>query len=208
MFIKLCGFTRNQDVEFVKDLPVSSVGFIFYKKSARYVSPERAAEMISILNGTGIKAAGVFVDDDPESIMNIVRQSGLDMVQVYSSRTADTLAPVVPVINCIRIGEPGNNLLPEPQPGGMVLFDSYSPDEFGGTGRSFSREAIISYPYRERMIVAGGINALNVKETIRELCPGGIDISSGIEVSPGIKSRDKISDIISKIMEAQNEIIA
>ena len=208
MFIKLCGFTRTEDVEFVKDLPISSVGFIFYKNSRRYVTPELAAEMTHKLKGSGIKTAGVFVDDDPESIMRIVEHAGLHMVQVYNSNTANELASVIPVISCVRVGGPEQHSLPEPHPGGMVLFDTYSAEAHGGTGKSFNHDLIKTYPFKDRMIIAGGINENNVKNIITEIEPGGLDISSGIEISEGIKSAEKILRIMNAIEEAKNDITA
>lgn len=208
MFIKLCGFTRTEDVEFVKDLSISSIGFIFYKNSKRYVSPEQAAEMALILKDSGIKTTGVFVDDSSESIMKIVESTGLDMVQVYNSNTANELASVLPVIRCVRVGAPEQQRLPIPHPGGMVLFDTYSTEAHGGTGKSFNTDLIKDYPLKDMMIIAGGINPDNVKLIIKEIHPGGIDISSGIEISPGIKSKEKILNILKAIKEAENDIIA
>lgn len=208
MFIKLCGFTRTEDIETVLELPVSAVGFIFYKKSPRYIAPERAAVLAAALKVSRILSVGVFVDDEPEAILDTVRIAGLDMVQIYKLNTASVLSSAVPVIQCARVGEPGIRSLPEPLPGGMVLFDTYSPSSFGGTGESFDHSIIRDYPFRDRMIIAGGINEYNVKSIIEEYRPGGVDISSGIEVSAGIKSPEKIKRIISLIMEAQHEITA
>jgi len=208
MFVKLCGFTRSEDIEFVKTLPVSAVGFIFYKKSKRYVTPEQAKKMTSLLQGTGIKSTGVFVDDDSHSVMKIVKSAGLDMVQVYNNNTADELSQFIPVINSIRIGGPGQLSLPEPHPGGMVLFDTFSSDAHGGTGKSFNHGLIMNYHSKEKMIIAGGINENNIRDIIREVHPGGIDISSGIEISDGIKSENKILKIIKAIEEAENDIYA
>jgi len=208
MFIKLCGFTRPEDIEKVKNLPISSVGFIFYKKSKRYVTPEHAGELARILEGTGIKTTGVFVDDDPETVMEIVRSAGLDMAQVYDANTASILSPKIPVIQCVRIGGPEQLSLPEPVSGGMVLFDTYSAENYGGTGKSFNRGLVKSYTHRERMIVAGGLNEKNITEIIRDLRPGGVDISSGIETSEGIKSGEKIFKIMQLIKEAENDFNA
>lgn len=205
MFVKLCGFTRIEDIEKVKSFPVSAVGFIFYKKSKRYVTPEIAAGMARSLRGSGIRTTGVFVEDSPESILDIVKSAGLDIAQVYSSDTARKLSPFIPVIECVRIGAPDQHSLPEPLPGGMVLFDTYSAEAHGGTGKSFNRDLIRGYPFRDKMLIAGGINESNVSDIIRELRPGGIDISSGIETSEGIKSGEKILKIMQAIKEAENE---
>lgn len=208
MFIKLCGFTRIEDIEIIKDLPITAAGFIFYKNSRRYVSPECAGEMSLLLKKSGIKAAGVFVDDDPETIIKIVKSSGLDMVQVYNSNTANELAQMIPVINCVRVGGPQQHLLPEPHDGGMILFDTYSEEAHGGTGKSFNLDLISEYPHKNRMIIAGGINESNIRNILLKVRPGGIDISSGIEISPGIKSKEKILNIMKAIEEAENDINA
>ncbi len=208
MFIKLCGFTRIEDIETIRPLPVSAAGFIFYKKSPRYVSPEKAAILSAALNGSGIETVGVFVDDTPDEILDAVRIARLDRVQVYSEYNARALAPAIPVIQCVRVGEEEITSLPEPLPGGMVLFDTYSPSSFGGTGVGFDHALIRDYPFRGRMIIAGGVNERNVNSIITELRPGGVDISSGIEVSAGIKSPEKILNIMRLIKEAKNEITA
>jgi len=208
MFIKLCGFTRPEDIEKVMDHPVSSVGFIFYKKSKRYVSPEQAKSMSLMLERSPIRKAGVFVDSSPETIMETVMSARLDMVQVYDSGTARALAGRIPVIECVRIGNPEGLFLPEPLPGGVVLFDTYSRELYGGTGKTFDSSIIKNYPFRDRMIIAGGLNESNISEIIRDIRPGGVDISSGIEVSEGIKSGEKISRIMKLIMEAENDNIS
>lgn len=208
MFVKLCGFTRVEDIDFVKNLPVSSVGFIFHKKSGRYITPRKAGELSRILKGSGIKATGVFVDDLPESIMETSAVAELDIVQVYDNDTADKLSLIMPVIRCARIGAQENTLLPEPPAGGMVLFDTYSADAHGGTGKCFNHEIIETYPFRDRMIIAGGINETNIKNIITRIRPGGVDISSGIEISAGIKSREKILNIMKLIKEAEDEFNA
>ncbi len=205
MFIKLCGFTRAEDINFVKDLPISAAGFIFHKESKRYITPLQAGELSLILKETGIKSTGVFVNDDAESILEIVREAHLDMVQVYNNETAIKLSGTVPVINCFRVGDPEQTELPDPLPSGMVLFDTFTGEAHGGTGKSFDHDLIKGYPFRDKMIVAGGLNEMNIRNIITDLRPGGVDISSGIEISPGIKSENKILKIIKLIEEAENE---
>lgn len=208
MFVKLCGFTRPEDIEKVIGLPVSSVGFIFYKKSKRYVTPEQAGKMSRMLERSPIKKTGVFVDSSPELIMDTVHSASLDMVQVYDSRTVLALSGRLPVIQGVRLGGPGEISLPEPLPGVRVLFDAYSSEKYGGTGKTFDSSLLKNYPFRERMIIAGGLNEDNILKIIKDMKPGGVDISSGIEESEGIKSGEKITRILKLIMEAENDCIA
>lgn len=208
VFVKFCGFTRPEDIEKVLKLPVSSVGFIFYEKSKRYVTPLQAKEMSLMLEGTGILKTGVFVNVHPGKIMETAEIAGLDMVQVYDSETARLLSGRIPVIECVRIGGPGRAHLPEPLPGGMVLFDTYSAEFYGGTGKTFDSNVLLNYSFRDRMIIAGGLNEFNITGIIKDIKPGGVDISSGIEISEGIKSGEKMTRIMQLITEAENDGIA
>lgn len=209
MFVKLCGFTRHKDVGMLAGTGVSAVGFIFYMGSKRYVKPAAAKELCSIIKGSGIAATGIFVDDDPDTIKSIADYVDLDMLQIYSSETAGALQGFLPVINCFRIKpEHRTSDLPVPVNGGHILFDTYDAQNFGGTGNSFNSGILNSYGYRERMIIAGGINSGNITSVIKKIKPFGVDISSGIETSPGIKSAEKINEILKIIAEAENDSIA
>ncbi len=209
MFVKLCGFTRHEDIESILNLNISAAGFIFYKASKRYVKPVLAKEFCELLKKSGIAATGVFVDDDPDTIRSIADYVELDMLQVYRSETAAVLAGFLPVISCFRVKpEHEVNDLPIPPENGHILFDTYDAAGMGGTGKSFSSDILKSYRFREKMIVAGGINSSNVSSLVKDIRPFGVDISSGIETAPGIKSPDKIKEILEKIAEAENDSIA
>ncbi|HPF05283.1 MAG TPA: phosphoribosylanthranilate isomerase [Spirochaetota bacterium] len=208
MFVKLCGFTRHEDIEKILDLNISAAGFIFYKASKRYVKPVVAKELCEVLRGSGIAATGVFVDDDADTIKSIADYAGLDMLQVYSSETAAALKGFLPVISCFRVKQEHTaDDLPVPQEGGHILFDTFDSGSMGGTGKAFSSSILKSYRFRGRMIVAGGINSGNIGSLVRDIKPFGVDISSGIETEPGIKSPDKIKEILEIIAEAENDSI-
>ncbi len=209
MFVKLCGFTRHEDIEKILNLNISAVGFVFYKASKRYIKPVLAKELCVELKGSGICATGVFVDDDADTIKSIADYTGLDMLQVYRNETAEALRGFLPVISCFRV-KPGHgvNDLPVPPESGHILFDTFDTVSMGGTGKAFSSDMLKNYRFRERMIMAGGINSSNVSSLVKEIKPFGVDISSGIETAPGIKSPDKIKEILDKIAEAENDSIA
>ncbi len=209
MFVKLCGFTRPEDVEILNGTGISAAGFIFYKASKRYVKPSAAKELRSIIRGSGVAATGVFVDDNPDTIKSIADYVELDMLQVYNSETASALHGFLPVISCFRV-RPEHRVcdLPEPADYGHILFDTYDARDFGGTGNSFNSGILKNYRYRDKMIMAGGINSANVASLIKEVKPFGVDISSGIETAPGIKSAVKINEILRIITEAENDSIA
>lgn len=206
MFVKLCGFTCHRDAEMLQGLNVSAAGIVFYMGSGRYVRPVIAREIASVLKESGIAAAGVFVDDDPNTVKSIADYVGLDLLQVYSRETAEALRGFLPVISCFRVRpEHDAGELPAPLDGGHILFDTFDAESFGGTGRSFRSEILKNYTFRDRMIIAGGINSCNVAGLVRDIKPFGVDISSGIEDAPGVKSAEKIKDILEKIEEAEND---
>lgn len=206
MFVKFCGFTRPEDIVDAAFLPVSAVGYIFYNKSERYITPEKGAEFSEILKGTGILKTGVFVNSSIDEIKKTSDIAKLDMVQVYDRKTASALKGFLPVIECFRIK--GKEDIPEDCHGDFILLDSFSSKEYGGTGISFCHNLLKNYPLISRTIAAGGINSSNIEKIIRETEPFGVDISSGIETSRGIKSSEKMGKIFSIIMEAQNEPLA
>ena len=206
MFVKFCGFTRSKDIEAAALLPLSAIGYIFYNRSERYIKPEKAAEFSEILKDTGILKTGVFVNSSIDDIKKISETAGLDMLQVYDTETAAALKGFLPVIECFRV-KTGEDM-PEKCSGNFMLFDSFSTTEYGGTGISFCHDLIKNYPLLSVTIAAGGINSGNIKKIITEITPFGVDISSGIEISKGIKSSEKMCEIFSIIMEAQNEQLA
>lgn len=206
MFVKLCGFTRHEDIEKILNLNISAAGFVFYKASKRYVKPVLAKELCEVLRGSSIAAAGVFVDDDADTIKSIADYAGLDMLQVYNSETADVLKGFLPVISCFRIKQEYTvHDLPVPPESGHILFDTFDAVSMGGTGKGFSSDILKNYRFRDRMIMAGGINSCNVSSLVKDIKPFGVDISSGIETAPGIKSPDKIKEILEIIAEAEND---
>jgi len=203
MFVKFCGFTRSQDIEDAAMLPVSSVGYVFYEKSDRFITAEKGAEFSGILKGTDILKTGVFVKSSADEIKRTAEIAGLDMLQVYDESTAKELKGFLPVIEAFRIK--GANELPDKSSAEFILLDAFSDNEYGGTGMNFPHTILDNYPLINKTIIAGGINSSNLKKLIIEAHPFGIDISSGIEISRGIKSSEKMRDIFSIIMEAQNE---
>ncbi len=203
MFIKFCGFTRAADIEAARALPISAAGFIFYKKSKRYIAPDKAAPLTSMLRGTGIASTGIFVDDNAKTIRETAETAGLDIIQLYDHKTALELQGFRPLIICSRIGSGmAAEYLPKPDHDQMMLFDTYSEKNAGGTGEKFNWDILKGYNHADRLIVAGGLNAGNIKELITKIKPFGVDISSGIETSEGIKSEEKMLQIIKSIEEA------
>ncbi|HOK93023.1 MAG TPA: phosphoribosylanthranilate isomerase [Spirochaetota bacterium] len=205
MFVKLCGFTQEEDVKFVADLPVSAIGFIFYKKSLRYVSAEKARELGNIA-GSSLLKVGVFVDNTVDEIKAIAERASLDMLQLYNIETARALQGFLPIIQCFRIKDSGFEERIDSE-ADFILVDTFDQQSFGGTGKTFDLALLNNCTFKKNLIIAGGINPENVSSIISKIKPFGIDLSSGIEISPGVKSREKIIQLLLKIKEAENDSI-
>jgi phosphoribosylanthranilate isomerase len=185
--IKLCGMTNLDDCKKAMELGVDYVGFVFYKKSSRYVTPARVKRIVQKLNG-GITTVGVFVDEGDEEIAELVGYCGLDLAQVYRPSGLPT------AITAIRIAE----RLPEiPSGEGFVLFDTYTGG-FGGAGRSFDFRVLEGCNALARAFVAGGIGEHNVLDVLR-LQPFGIDLVSSVETYRGKKDHGKMERFIKTV---------
>ncbi|HDY89940.1 MAG TPA: phosphoribosylanthranilate isomerase [bacterium] len=217
--IKICGITRLEDALLAESLGASAVGFVFYHKSPRYITPEKAGFITGNL-GPFIGRVGVFVDEDFSSVIETARTAHLTAVQLHGSEDpvyAKELKKYgLQVIKAFRIDDAGNNFDPEKMSEydiNTFLFDTYSSNRiletgdkgneteecYGGTGKTFDWGKINTVEcgkYR-RIILAGGLNASNVQEAIRIVKPWAVDVSSGVEISspvkkPGIKDPDKM----------------
>ena len=199
MKIKLCGIKRPEDIVFMNEFRPDYVGFVFAGSKQR-VTPETAAALTKHLDD-GIKKVGVFVNEPPESAAQTVNLVGLDVVQLHGDETAQDIAdlrqllPGVEIWKAVRVRN--RESIPAAQRlwADLLLLDSFSKDEYGGTGKTADfgliREANLKVPF----FLAGGLNCGNLSEAIRETDPYGVDISSGIETG-GVKDRRKIGQIM------------
>ena len=183
MMVKICGITRRQDAEAAAEAGASAIGFVFYPKSPRFVSPETAADLG---RGLDIWKVGVFVDESPASIEAMMRSAQLDIAQVYGGIPSG----VPRVWRAVRMGQ---TFIPTGETVEALLLDGPS----NGIGFDW-REA---RGRSEKVIIAGGLNASNVAEVIRVAEPWGVDASSGLESAPGIKDHDKVRQFVKAALE-------
>ncbi|MCX7678224.1 MAG: phosphoribosylanthranilate isomerase [Spirochaetes bacterium] len=201
MFVKFCGFTREEDLEEAVRCGVDAVGFVFYNKSSRYVPVEKAYKLLQRIAGTMTKTVGVFVDETPSRILQIASELRLDYAQIYSREIMLQINRVLPVLMGHRIKDEkdiSQICIPEK---GYVLLDSYSSNAYGGTGNLMDWNLLRSIPL-SNAIVAGGLTAHNVGLLVRNFRPFGVDVSSGIEEYPGKKSAEKMRAFLQKLKEA------
>ena len=193
MKIKLCGLTRPCDIEAVNELQPDYIGFVFAKKSRRYVSPEKAEELKAML-APGIQAVGVFVNEEPEQIVSLLEAGIIDVAQLHGQedeREIRRLRELTdhPLIQAFRIDTEQDVERANASTADYVLLDSGA----GGTGTVFDWDLLqaIRRPY----FLAGGLDTENLGTVKAKLNPYGIDVSSGIETD-GYKDKKKMTAFV------------
>jgi phosphoribosylanthranilate isomerase len=190
MMVKICGITNREDALAAIEGGASALGFNFYPQSPRYIDPDRAAGIIAGLLATVWKV-GVFVNESPERITEVARQVGLDVVQLVGQTIR---LPGLRVWQTAYMDENFRLTDIENDPAEAILLDSPAGQSFGGTGRTFdwSRAAGST----RRIILAGGLDAGNVRQAIAAAQPWGVDICSRIESAPGRKDHVKMGQFL------------
>lgn len=198
--VKFCGITRPQDAVHAAMLGVDALGVVF-APSPRRVEIARAIEILDAAPGA-VQRVGVFGDQGEAFIREAARRCRLDWIQL-SGRTSRKLAASLParLIKTIHVKGSDDLAAAARYPAEAFLLDAPPlGDRMGGRGVTFdwSRAETLPWP-RWRVIVAGGLTPGNVGEAIRRLRPGGVDVSSGIEASPGIKDRGKMEAFLAAV---------
>jgi len=190
MMVKICGITNREDALAAIDGGASALGFNFYPGSPRYIDPERAAALIADLPGS-IWKVGVFVNETPERIAVI---SGLDVAQLHGDEPPCSY-PRGRVWKAARVDDGFRLDDLDDCPAEAILLDSPGA---GGTGRVFdwSRAA----GSKKRIILAGGLDASNVKQAIATAQPWGVDVCSRIESAPGRKDHAKMAQFLKEAL--------
>ncbi|MDA3904434.1 MAG: phosphoribosylanthranilate isomerase [Desulfuromusa sp.] len=200
--IKICGITNLEDALCAVDAGADALGFVFYAKSPRYVLPEQVGQIISKLPPL-VTTVGLFVNAAPETIKQTMRTAGLNVVQLHGDETPeDCYLNPYPVIKAVRIKD-ADSLAGIDQYGvSALLLDAWSDQQYGGTGESFDWQLAKKLTGQLPLILAGGLNPDNVAQAIQVVNPYAVDVSSGVEVSPGAKDHDKIRQFIQQVRKA------
>jgi len=201
--IKICGITTLEDANAAVENGADALGFVFYPKSPRAVTPETAKSIISILPPF-ITAVGVFVDEDTDNIEKIASYSGLNAIQLHGSEPPESCNINRNVIKALRVKDLSDlEVLSSYKTASAYLLDTYSPHEFGGTGHVFNWEIAVEAKKFGRIILAGGLNPDNIEEAVQMVQPYGIDVSSGVEgPAKGKKDHNKIKLFIERARKA------
>ena len=202
MKVKICGITNKKDAQDAIYLGADAIGFIFYKNSKRYVSPE-IAEEISLFCPPFVSRVGVFVNMPLEEVDSVVQQCNLDYVQLHGDEDIDYCIKCnTKVIKVFRIEniEDISEISKYQGVVSSILLDTKSKELYGGTGKHFDWGiAIAAKEYQMPMILSGGLNAENIEKAIQIVDPFAVDLNSGVETEPGKKDYHKINSIIQLI---------
>jgi phosphoribosylanthranilate isomerase len=203
--VKICGITRLEDAHVAADVGADFLGYIQYRGSKRYVPPDVAQAIIAQIRAKypGVAHVGVFVDEPLESVRETVVTCGFDMVQLHgnesSAECAELAARGLDVIKALRFGADAPATQWRDYASQYYLCDTYNKTSAGGTGQTFDLALIPLDLPRDRMFVAGGLTAANVRGVLAALQPLAVDVSSGVEVAPGLKSAELVRAFINAV---------
>ena len=216
--VKICGLCDVAGARAAVAAGADLLGFHFCD-SARRVAPEEALEIVTALEmrpsptrggrwrasaaGGPPRLVGVFIDSSEDEVDRVARHVGLDVVQLHGSEPAGFRCRR-PLLKALKVRDgtvPDADAWPDP-----ILLDSWSPDQRGGTGRTWDWRAARSLMERRRVIVAGGLGPANVGEVVRTFRPHGVDVSSGVERAVRVKDGDLIRAFVQAVRDADLEM--
>ena len=204
--IKICGIRTPEALSAACDVGADFVGFVFYPNSSRYIHPAAARDLVKLVPAS-VKSVGLFVNPTDRDLETILGQVPLDMVQLHGDETPRRVAeirvsselPVIkalPVFNKDDIEKAGHY----EDIADWLLFDAKAaPGQYGGTGKTFDWTLLKGHRFKKPWMLSGGLDAGNVAEALRILSPNAVDVSSGVESTPGIKDPLKIKAFIEAV---------
>jgi phosphoribosylanthranilate isomerase len=195
--LKVCGITSIEDARSAIDCGAEYLGFNFYPKSPRYISPKSARTIIKQLPDDTI-SVGIFVNEKtPEDVIGILRASGTKMAQLHGDEPPDYCASVGAerVIKALRITDAFDARLVLDYPAAAILLDAFDARLYGGTGRTANWAVAREAAQLTRVFLAGGLSPDNIIDAIRAVEPFAVDVNSGVESAPGRKDANKLRQL-------------
>jgi phosphoribosylanthranilate isomerase len=200
MFIKICGLTNEGDAAHAAAAGATALGVVFAPASPRCISPDRARDIVEAVPAE-VPVVGVFVNAPLEEIVAVVAHTGIRIVQLHGDEPEHyAVALKMPLLRAA-----GVDAALDAWPTATLLLDAVSAVERGGTGRRVDWERAAAVARQRRTVLAGGLTPDNVAEAIATVRPFGVDVSSGVEASPGRKDRDKVSRFLDNARKAFGE---
>jgi phosphoribosylanthranilate isomerase len=204
--IKICGITQLAQGRSISSYGATDLGFICVVASPRYVSPANLQTLIPELQSQ-INCIGVFADEDLETIVSIAQATGFGSIQLHGQESlayCQNLQEQLPdqeIIKAWRVRTTEDlytiqtySLIVD-----TLLLDAYHPQALGGTGHTLDWQSLLDFKPAIPWFLAGGLNPGNISIALSQLDPNGIDLSSGVEVSPGIKDLNLVQDLLAEV---------
>ena len=206
MRIKICGLTREEDVDAAVAAGADAIGFVFYPPSPRYVTPPRAAELAKRIPPF-IDVVGLFVNESPELVRAACEAAPINILQFHGDEDAAYCRQFArPYLRAARV-RPGLDLVEFarsfPDARGLLL-DAFV-DGYGGGGHVFDW-TLIPPNLSGFLVLSGGLTAINVGDAIERVRPVAVDVSSGVEKSKGVKDHSKIAAFVAAVRKADETI--
>ena len=201
MVLKICGITTLADAQHAVQEGATALGFVFWPRSPRYVDPERAAEIIAALPSAPTMV-GVFVNEALAQVREIASRTGLHVVQLHGDETPEYAEALgYPIFRSVTLADVDASLRDWPT-GTPLLLDASDRERRGGTGTRVDWSHAAELARRRRVILAGGLTPDNVGSAITTVNPYGVDVSSGVEASPGVKDHVKVTRFLKEARRA------
>jgi len=201
--VKICGLTRLEDVRCAVAAGADCVGFVLYERSPRYVSPE---QLRCLATGVppGIRRVGVVVNASPEQLQEAVAAGGLDVIQFHGDESAAYLRAfrLASVWQAVGLRSVADVELAATSPAEVLVADAVGQATRGGTGATCDWALAARLAEHRRILLAGGLRPETVAAAVARVRPFGVDVSSGVESSPGIKDHDRVRRFIAAARHA------
>ena len=198
--VKICGITRTEDAQAVARYGADAIGLIFYRPSPRYVSLERAKQIVEAIPPF-VATVGVFVNPAREEVDTVIQECGVTLLQFHGDELPDFCERFSrPYIKAARI-RPGLDLLKYLSPHTAArawMLDAFHEDLWGGTGGAFDW-SLVPRDAAKPVILSGGLTEANVADAVRRVRPYAVDVSTGVEAAKGIKDAAKIAAFIGAV---------
>jgi phosphoribosylanthranilate isomerase len=213
MYVKICGITKLEQATEIAKMGISALGFICVPNTPRYVDPEQI-QLITNMLPSQTDRVGVFLDASMAEISKIVQSTGLNCVQLHGSESPEfcrvfkSTIPNVKLIKALRIRS--QEILAQVDDYcawvDIILLDAYDPNLAGGTGKTINWEMLKDFQSSCPWWLAGGLSPDNVAIALQHLQPDGIDVSSGVEISPGNKDSDRVRQLLAAVQQVVGKI--
>jgi phosphoribosylanthranilate isomerase len=201
MFLKVCGITRLTDALHAVEQGATALGFVFWPRSPRHVTSERAREIVAEIPSS-VTTVGVFVNESVDGIRSVIARTGISAVQLHGDEPpAYVEALGWPVFRSVTL-ESAADVCSAWPPDTTLLLDAADSVLRGGTGKTLDWSRAAAVARARPVVLAGGLTPVNVADAIATVRPFGVDVSSGVEESPGVKDFSKVTRFLANARDA------